>query len=491
LLTAAQYRNSLATLFPFATELEFKLEEDVALNGFRSIGAATVALSLKATETYLQIAETAAKRAFADEANAKNFTGCESIDAACADTFIASFGRKAFRRSLEADELSRYKTLYETGVTKLSSGVEAFKYVVMAILGSPHFLYRVELGTPAADGKSRTLKAAEIASKLAFFLANAPPDAELLDLAESEGLSASALTEQATRLLSASSIDQGVDSLVDDYLKLFGLESIEKLASAYPVFTPSLAQAMRLETQHNLRDAMLGDKDFRSIFDTGKTHVNQELAQFYGINGVTGNGFVAVDLPAASGRRGLLGNASVLSLYAHASSSSPTLRGKFVREVLLCQAIPAPPPGVDTALPDKSAAKTTRERYSLHATNDACATCHSQMDPIGLGLENFDAIGQYRAEENGIGIDASGELDGVTFTDAAGLASALAKHPDAMDCFTRSVFRYAWGRLENDSDEPLVAKLHARFQASSFQVRTLLLETVAAPEFSRVGELDQ
>jgi hypothetical protein len=214
------------------------------------------------------------------------------------------------------------------------------------------------------------------------------------------------------------------------------------------------------------------------------------LARHYGITGVTGSTFVEVELPASTERRGLLGHASLLSLHAHASTTSPTLRGKFVREILLCQKVPAPPPGVVASLPDTSEATTLREKLSIHASEPACASCHSFIDPIGLGLENFDAIGAYRSQENSLPIDASGDLDGTAFSGPAGLADALASHPRVPDCFARTLFRYAWGRLEGDADESFIVALTGAFQKSSFQVRELLMSTVTAPEFYQVAPLD-
>lgn len=492
LLTETQYRATLRTLFTFADELQLDLEDDVALNGLRAIGTSNIALSAKATEAYVHAAELAAERGFGTAENALATAGCDVAQQACADTYLADVGRRAFRRSLTAEERTRFVGIYQAGVSKLGAGNIGMKYAVMALLTSPHFLYRVELGQPTPGGPSaRSLTDVEAASKLAYFLWNAPPDKELLDLAEAGGLKQpGALAAQAARLLAAGSISQGMDALFDDYINLTDLAGVEKLPSRFPGFTPSLLSAMRQETIMTLSQAALGTGDFRSVYNSTKTFVNGELAQHYGITGVTGDQFVQADLPAASGRRGLLGHASILSLYAHASVSSPTLRGKFIRQILMCQAIPAPPPDVDTTLPDESEAKTARERLTIHNTVPSCAGCHKLMDPIGLGLENFDAIGAYRAQDNGENIDASGDLDGVSFTGSAGLADALAQSPAVPACLARNVFRYAWGRLETQADEAFITELTSGFQGSSYQMRQLFSSLVAAPSFVNVGELD-
>jgi hypothetical protein len=281
-----------------------------------------------------------------------------------------------------------------------------------------------------------------------------------------------------------------MESLFDDYLDLGSLGSLEKQPAAFPAFTPTLALAMREETLLGLRRAASSQVDFRTVFNSTKTFVNEELARLYGISGVTGSSFVEVELPAASGRRGLLGQASLLSVNAHASVSSPTLRGKFVRQILLCQGIPAPPPNVDTTLPDVSEAATARERFTVHRTDPNCSSCHQLMDPIGLGLENFDAIGQYRSTENGQTIDASGELDGTAFQGPGPLADALSQHPGLPECLSRTVFRYAWGRLESQADEAFVGALTASFAAERYRFSSLLQGAVNAPEFVNVGEVD-
>jgi hypothetical protein len=184
-----------------------------------------------------------------------------------------------------------------------------------------------------------------------------------------------------------------------------------------------------------------------------------------------------------------LGHASLLSLLSHASASSPTLRGKFVREILLCQSIPAPPPNVNTTLPDTQGAVTMREKLALHASG-ACAGCHSLMDPIGLALENFDGIGAYRETDNGAAIDASGELDGVPFADAAGLAQALSQHARFPECVARTMYRYSMGHLEEDGEEPAIASLLTSFSGSGYKLRDLMLATAQLPGFRYVGALD-
>jgi hypothetical protein len=495
LLTGSQYRATLRSLFTFADELTYELEADIALNGLRAIGTSHIALSPKATEAYLHVAELAADRGFGTPAAAMTTAGCDVAQAQCAGDYIADLGRRAFRRTLTDEERARFTSIYQSGVQKLGAGNIGMQYAVQAILMSPHFLYRVEIGLPNAAGapSPRSLTDVEVASKLAYFLWDGPPDKVLLDLAESGGLKApGALAAQASRLLAESArITTGMEAWFDDYLGLADLATVEKVPGVFPQFTPTLVQSMRQQTLMDMRRAALGTQDFRSVFNTTKTFVNAELAGLYGVQGVSGTGFVEVDLPATGQRRGLLGNASLMSLYAHASTSSPTLRGKFIRQILMCQAIPAPPPDVDTTLPDSAEFKTARDRLTEHSVNPTCATCHTLMDPMGLGLENFDAIGRFREQENGVTIDTSGEIDGVPFKTPAEMADVLAQNPTVPSCLSRAVFRYAWGRLEGSADEAMLAALTKTFQDSSYQMRQLLTAAVTSAGFVNVGELDQ
>jgi hypothetical protein len=277
-----------------------------------------------------------------------------------------------------------------------------------------------------------------------------------------------------------------------EYLGLARLDATTKLASLFPAFTDSLKAAMRLETTTTLTTlAFQKNADFRSLFTTRTTYVNAELATLYGITAPPGGALGPVTLPESNPRVGLLGNASLLSMNAHASTTSPTLRGKFVRQVLLCEAIPPPPPNVNTTLPDTGTAQTTRQKVEMHSTNSTCAACHKLMDPLGLGLENFDAIGRYRSAENGHSIDANGDLDGVKYTGPAGLAQAVAGHPNLPSCFVRTLYRQGSGVLEAPAQDPLINALTSQFATAGYQLRPFLEAFVSHDAFTHVTPLPE
>jgi hypothetical protein len=239
---------------------------------------------------------------------------------------------------------------------------------------------------------------------------------------------------------------------------------------------------MRAETLAFLNDvAFVRGGDFREIYDSPATFVNAELAKLYGLSGVTGTDMVAVTLPATGMRAGLLGQGSFLAGNSAPNRSSPTHRGKFIREMILCQSIPAPPPSVP-AFPEITGA-TTRERLTQHRADPACSSCHAAMDPLGLGLENFDGIGVFRTTEVGKTIDASGDLDGVAFAGPRELGTALKNNKDATTCVARNLYRYAIGHVETAGEEPALKVLAQGFQDSTYQFRALLEGVVKSPGF--------
>jgi hypothetical protein len=205
----------------------------------------------------------------------------------------------------------------------------------------------------------------------------------------------------------------------------------------------------------------------------------------------TREGFGETTLDADAGRAGFLGHASFLALQAHATSTSATLRGEFVRTVLLCQEIPPPPADVDASIPEAdTTSPTLRDRLQVHLTDPTCASCHQLTDPIGLGLENFDGLGAWRATENGATIDPTGTLDGTSFSDAVDLGRVVAGHPRLGECLTETMYRYATARTVSGGEEALVAWHAEGFAAADFRVRSLLAEIATSPGFRTVGAIE-
>jgi len=491
-LTVEQYRNSIVDLVGQVAIAE-DLEADTALHGFASIGASMMALSPRATEQFNQSAFDIADQVFKNTALRSNVATCDAAaDAACVRQTITDFGRRAWRRPLTSEEVDRYVAIADKATAALNGNRwDGLKWAVSGLLQSPNFLYRTELGeTDPKDPTRRVFTDYDLASRLSYFLWNTTPDSELLDAADRHELTAiDGLLAQAKRLLESPRAEQAVTGFFDELFRLSTLEDLPQEQSVFPQMSATLGPAMRQETERFLTEIALSPTaDYRSIFDSPKTFVNAELAKLYGLAAPSGSGFVETTLPAGGMRVGILGQGSFLSINAHSNTSSPTLRGKFIREVLLCQAIPPPPPDVVTDLNvTASGPKTMRQKLEQHATDSLCATCHSKMDPIGLTLENFDGIGAFRTTDVGQMIDASGELDGVQVSDARGLAQALKNHPDAAICAARSLYRFAAGHLETSGEQPLVQALGDDFAKNGAHFRSLLLAVVQSAGFRYAG----
>ncbi len=497
-LTVAQYQNSVRDLLGNAITLPSDIEADTSISGFASVAASRTALSPHATEQFETAALAVSHQALADTATRASLVKCTPTgptDATCASQFITSIGRRAWRRPLTPDEVSRYAGIVTSAGMVLNDFFKGAEYALAGILQSPYFLYRDELGVPdPADSSRRVLGGYDLATRLSYFLWSSTPDDALLDAAAGGTLGNDAgLRAAADRLLASTRAHDAAQSYFGELLRLGDLDDLAQLSSVFPQMSATLGASMRTETLRVLDAiAMTGDNDFRQLFDTPTTFVNAELAKLYGLSAPAGTGFVQATLPATGARAGFLGQASFLALNAHPESSSPTRRGKFIREVLLCEAIPPPPPNVDTTLPPDvpGSAKTTRQKLEVHRSVATCAACHTMMDPLGLGLENFDGIGAFRSTQAGLPIDASGELDGVAFKDARSLGTALRNHPKLGECAARSILRYALGHIEIASEEPVISVLAQQFGTDGYRFRALLSAVVQSGGFRYAGNLD-
>jgi len=494
-LTLDQYANTVRDLLGANLTLPTDLEPDTSLNGFASIGAARTAFSPRAIEQLETAALSLSQQALADPTMRAALVSCmpsAAVDDACARRVVTSFGRRAWRRPLTTDEVNRYTAVATQASTTLMDFWNGLRFAVAGILQSPHFLYREELGTPdPAAPMRRVFNGFETATRLSYFAWGTTPDDQLLTAAEAGTLASDAgLREQAERLLASPRARAATEIFFNELLHLADLDDLAKLASVYPQASTTLGASMRGETLRMLDDlAWNAAADFRDVLETRTTFLNAELAKLYGVPAPAGTGFVKATLPSDGMRLGLLGQGSFLALNAHADSTSPTRRGKFIREVLLCHAVPPPPPDVDTTLPPNTGGTglTMRQRLEKHRALPACAACHQIMDPIGLGLENFDGVGAFRTSEVGQTIDVSGILDGVAFRDPRELAAALKNHADFTSCFTRSVFRFATGHVETTGEEPTVLAISKNVAADGYRFRSLLLALVMSPSFRVTG----
>jgi hypothetical protein len=490
-LTEHQYRSTLADLFGTSAPV-MPVEPDTKPYLFYSIGAASTTLSELGTQRYEEAADAVTRSVFSDPGRRAAFVGCEltAPGDACAADFLKRFGRRAFRRPLTADELNRW-----VGISQALAQPDAWEGLRLAVAGllqSPYFLYRVELGEPDKEDPARSrLTGYEVASRLSFMLWNTAPDDALLDAAERGELdSREGIAAAARGLLDDERARAAIQAFFHQYLDLGRLDGITRDPASYPLFTPGITSAMRAEVEMLVDDVVFKNPgDARSIFSTRRTFVNADLAALYGVEapGATATNFVEVELPADGPRAGILTLGAFLTMNAHETRTSPTARGKYVRERVLCQTVSPPPPDVDTTLDPVApgtAPLTVREQLEEHRKNPVCAGCHAFIDPPGFLFEHFDSSGTFREKQWGdLPIDSSGDLDGKPLADARGLATELERDPRVGHCMVTQLFRHAQGRLETGGEEPGIDDLAERFAGASYDFKTLVIELVTHDAF--------
>lgn len=493
-LTSAQYRNAIGELFGPTVLVPTNLEPDLPAEGSVALGAATNAISPVGVERYEGAAYAIAEQVMAEGEVRDGLVTCTPTapgDAACATQVLRPLMRRAFRRAVTEDEVQSVVAVAVNAAATLGDFYDGLEYGIAALLMSPDFLYRPALGTDAPAGGA--LSAFELASRLSFFLWDTVPDEALLAAAEEDRLSGDALSAEVDRMLADPRVRQGMRAFVSDWLGLDRLSDLSKDPTLFRAASPELGPAAREETLRFFEHLFLTtEAPLAEMLTSRTTFVNRRLAAIYEIPAPTADGFGMVTLPATEERRGLLGQVSVLALHAHAVSTSPTLRGRFIRETLLCTAVPAPPVNVETSIPEPSTeARTLRERLASHRSVSFCASCHALLDPIGLGLESYDGIGRHRTLDNDFPIDPSGELDGRPYANMGELTEALSRHPNLRSCFVRRVFRYATGGPGDERDLPAVAALLTAFGDSGDRYRALLRAIALSPAFRAARAADE
>jgi hypothetical protein len=413
---------------------------------------------------------------------------CSATDATCARGFVANLGKRAFRRPLTTEELDRFAG-FLTREAAAHGPALAAEQLARALLLSPHFLYRLELGPEEASGTAVALGPFERASALSYFLTNGPPDAALMTAADRNALATpEQLAGEARRILRGGGAAQGLLRFFAEHLGFEGVADVTKSKKLFPAWSATVAVDLAEETRRFIAHALWqADARLETLFTSNASFVNQRLAAIYGVAGVTGDELRRLDLPAGQ-RSGLLTHGSFLARAATEEETDVVVRGKFVREVLLCQHLPSPPPDVNAVPPAPSKTLTMRERMVRHSADATCAGCHRLMDPIGLGFEHYDAGGRYRTEELGKPIDASGsfvdlEAPKTTFADAIEATRILVAAPAFRRCFTERLNAYAHGRQNAPIDACTLQALHARFEASRGNVLELAADIVASDSF--------
>jgi hypothetical protein len=486
-LTSAQYANVVLDLFGPEIVPPAQLEPDPSIDGLVAIGSALTTISARGVELYEDAAYAVANQVLAPSEDRDERVGCapSSItDSACARTYLEQIGRLLWRRPMTAGELDALVAVSVAGGEVREDFHLGLSYGLGALLQAPSFLFREEVGEPGPKNSLR-YTSHEMASRLSFLLWNAGPDERLLDLADKDKLvDPDVVLEQARRMLEDERAKRGVRAFFDEVLELHELDDLNKDPIHFPRMNALIGPAAREETLAVVERNVLYGHDYRDLFVTRDTFIDRHLAAIYDVPAPAPEGADWVQIPPDHRRRGLLGHVSLLALNAHPVSSSATLRGKFVRQKVLCHPIPSPPADVDTSIPEPSGeAPTLRDRVAEHTSDPVCATCHLMMDPIGLSLENFDGLGEWRDDDNGAAIDASGDIDGTPFDDAWGLGKVLSEHPDVPPCAVQNLWRYAHGRPEALGEADLLDHLTVGFADAGHRVYDLLLLVAVSEGF--------
>jgi len=493
-LTRAQFGNALRDLLGVEVNTS-EIDPDSWDGDFAVIGASAVVTSENGVEQYHAAIEGALNTVFADNTKRAQLLGCApsgTSNDACLRGFLSTTGRRAWRRPLETDEIEQLASIAALASTTLGSAIEGARWASVALFSSPNFLYRAELGANGPDGVMR-LTDYEMASRLSFLVWNTVPDAALLDAAASGALATTpGIRAQVERMLGTPSGRQAIGDFAEEYMRLDRIGTQAKDSVLFPEYDSSLQTAMVRDMRGTWEAVAFDDQQSAlSLFSTRTVVVNAPLAKLYGLDasGLDAKTFKVSSLPEDSPRLGILGKAGFLSQFANQKEGSPTLRGKFMRSALMCVTIPPPPADVSPTFEDLPVDKpmTKRQRLEQHRTKPSCAGCHSQMDPLGLPLETFDAIGRFRTTDHGLPIDPSGELDGTKVADARALGGAMSSSTKIAECLVRNYYAYASGHVARPVDVSVLNELTASFLASGFKLRDLVVDTVTHTAFSAVA----
>jgi hypothetical protein len=494
-LTRFEFNNTVRDLLGDVTQPANLLPPEDLGNGFGN-DADAISVSSLLAEQYGTVAEGIADRATSSTEALARLAPCASTvtvetEDACARAIIDGLAPKAFRRPLAQDELDDLFELEQSlRATPTATFATAISGVIQAILQSPDFLYRVEFGVAdSALPEAKRLTGDEMATRLSYFLWGTMPDDSLREAARTgELLSPEGVRAQAARMIDDERSRTVIRFFFDNLLPISGLTDIQRDPAIFPAFSSELGAAMREETQRFLEyEIFEGGGTWPSILTAPYTFVNGPLASFYGMTGVTGSDFVKVPLDTSQ-RLGLLTQAGVMTGTVTSNRSNPVLRGSFVLNRLLCRKLSLPTDPAVLAMvqvPADTTGATARERFSKHSSQAVCRSCHQFLDPIGFALENFDPVGQYRTEENGVTIDASGTIPGTDapVENAVDLARWLADASDAQSCFASHWLEFAQGRTLGGADECTRTAVNTAFEESGYDVKEMLVSLTQTDAF--------
>ena len=477
-LSAEQFDNTVRDLFRNAAAPKSNVFNDPQVLGFTGDAAALLVRDL-GSQQLMSHAEQVAR--WAVSALAADLSPCRDMTPACRTMFIRQFGTRAFRQTPTAAQVTRYEKLFASA----ASFEQGLELTITAMLQSPYFLYRRELGEPdaAKPGQVR-LTQFEIASNISYLITRSMPDDMLLQAAGAGQLGTRAqIDAHVERLLQDPKHRATMHTFVGEWLESNRVEMVLKDPNVFDL-TDAMREDMQRETAALVEDVVFTRKgSLADLLTTNYTFVNATLAKHYGLPAVTGTALVKTTTQRDPG---ILTQGSILSGHAGLTFSSPTLRGKLVRTRLLCETLPPPPDDVDTMIKVPENAKTTREIFSAHVKDPNCGPCHTTMDPIGFGFENYDVVGRFRTQENGVPVDTSGYIVGreVRFNGLRQLSEYLAGNADVQQCMVRFLSYFAYGAANWREDGCTYDAITAEAKAANWSIRSVLTAITHAPHFT-------
>lgn len=491
LLTRSEYANTMSDLLGIAAPDVASVPVEPRVEGYDNNADASL-VTARHVEAYMDLAHEASVEAV--EADAAGLAGCMPADPGCARAFVEGFGARALRRPLTEDEVEHYLAQFDSDAAG-GDFYEGMRMSIEAMLISPGFLYRSEMGESVGAGLYR-LSPWETASLLSYTFTGSMPDPGLMGAAADGTLAEpEVIASQARRLLDSPRGRERVTRFATQWLDTTSLQSANKDAEVYPNFTDEVRQAM-IEEERRFVEHVIFDSEqtVEELFTAEFTFANDALAGFYGLPSPGSQELVRVDFPQGYERGGLLTLGSFLASHAHANETSPVGRGVTVRERLMCQPLSPPPPSVDATPPDVDPNATTRERYSQHSADPACAGCHAFIDPIGFGFEGFDGVGAFRTQENGMTVDASGSVEAlidadgnptsVPFNGARELGEVLAANGEVQACVLEHYFHFVSGRADLSEDECTLEELGKRLDASGGNLHEAFVDLTQLESFT-------
>jgi hypothetical protein len=506
-LSPAQYERTIHSNFGPSIEVEAAgVDSGFRDNGLLAVGDRKLTVTSASLERYETVARNVVGQVLSPR-NASTFMPCEpksktAPDDACSRQVVDQLAPLLFRRPLRAGEADPFVSTAHEATEQTGDFNTGLSFAMIELLVSPEFLLRVERSEPdpAHLGQQR-LDAYSTASRLSFFLWDSPPDKSLMAAAASGKLQTEkGLAEQVERLLSSPRAEYGMRAFFTDLFTFADFATLSKNTTLFPKFTKHVEDDAREQTLKTVVDQLfMKDGDYRDLYTTRKTFLTPELASLYNVplprkqelGGAVP--WIPYEFPQDDPRVGILTHVSFLALHSHPGTTSPTLRGKAIRENILCQKVPPPPGNIDfTAAMNGSDPnlRTVRQRLIAHRAAPVCAGCHKITDPIGLSMETFDSSGVARSHENGADIDTAGDLGGKKFEDVPQLMNIMRNEPALSKCLVTRAFSYGTARTPTPDESKWLNTVNDDLTKNGVKWRALMRQVATSPRFYAVPVAD-